>query len=266
MDLITNEVNSASFGATLLAHLTASFEQNVMGTSIPIGEGEGPRIAQPPDNQFLYYAAHDINLLYVRNLLRLQWHTKGWHPHQPVPGSMLVFELHSSADESVMSIKKGRRVLLPTTSKSDRHFVKLYFVAASPEQMRNGEVLSDQNPPDRVPVIIPFCSEDVVLPNGSIDVRCSFSTFKKLIGKTLKHECVADTLQPFVDSLLYQAAQADTANSKYDELLSLSNLMWMIFGVLMFAFLALVARHTIRRRMNSSAAQKREYGTLPQVV
>lgn len=70
MDLITNEVNSASFGATLLAHLTASFEQTILGTPIPIAEGDGPRIVQSPDNRFLYYAAHDINLLYVRNLLR----------------------------------------------------------------------------------------------------------------------------------------------------------------------------------------------------
>lgn len=120
-------------------------------------------------------------------------------------------------------------------------------------------------PPDRVPVIIPFCSEDVVLPNGEIDVRCSFAAFKKLIGKTLKHECVADTLQPFVDSLLYRAAQADTAGSKYDALLSFSSLMWTVFGVLVFAFLALVIRHAIRRRMSSRSAQKREYGTLPQI-
>lgn len=70
MDLITNEVNSASFGATLLAHLTASFEQNVLGVPLPTAEGDGPRLVQAPDNQFLYYAAHDINLLYVRHLLR----------------------------------------------------------------------------------------------------------------------------------------------------------------------------------------------------
>lgn len=115
-------------------------------------------------------------------------------------------------------------------------------------------------------MIIPFCSEDVVLPDGSTDVRCSFATFKKLIGKTLKHECVADTLQPFVDSLLYRAAQeAGTAGGKYGALLSFSSLMWTVFGVLMFTFLALVARHTIRRRMSSASAQKREYGTLPQM-
>ncbi|KAF1334664.1 hypothetical protein FI667_g1595, partial [Globisporangium splendens] len=262
MDLITNEVNSASFGATLLAHLTASFEQNIMGTPLPVAEGDGPRIVQPPDNRFLYYAAHDINLLYVRNLLRLQWYTKGWHPHQPVPGSMLVFELHSTQDESVMSVKKGRGL---ATATHDKHFVKLYFVAASPDQMRNGETLSDVNPPDRVPVIIPSCSEDVVLPNGEIDVRCPFSTFKKLIGKTLKHECVADTLQPFVDSLLYSAAKSDDAKeSRYDQIVSFSGLMYMIFGVLVLAFFALVIHH--RRRMSSRAAQKREYGTLPQVV
>uniref|UniRef100_K3WGU2 Histidine acid phosphatase n=1 Tax=Globisporangium ultimum (strain ATCC 200006 / CBS 805.95 / DAOM BR144) TaxID=431595 RepID=K3WGU2_GLOUD len=262
MDLVTNEVNSASFGATLLAHLTASFEQSIIGTPLPVAEGDGPRIVQPPDNRFLFYAAHDINLLYVRNLLRLQWYTKGWHPHQPVPGSMLVFELYSTQDESIMSVKKGRGL---TEAIHDKHFVKLYFVAASPDQMRNGEALSDDNPPDRVSVIIPSCSKDVVLPNGEIDVRCPFSTFKKLIGKTLKHECVADTLQPFVDSLLYSAAKSDDAKeSRYDQVVSFSGLMYTIFGVLVFAFFALVIRH--RRRMNSRATQKREYGTLPQVV
>ena len=70
MDLITNEVNSASFGATLLAHLTASFEQNVMQKALPVAKGKGPHLLQGPDNRLLYYAAHDINLLYVRNILR----------------------------------------------------------------------------------------------------------------------------------------------------------------------------------------------------
>lgn len=116
-----------------------------------------------------------------------------------------------------------------------------------------------------MPVTIPLCSEDVVLANGEIDVRCPFSTFKKLIGKTLKHECVADTLQPFVDSLLYKAATSDGSNdSRYDRVVSFSSLMYVIFGVLVLAFIALVVRH--RRRMHSPSSQKREYGTLPQVV
>ena len=73
MDLITNEINSASFGGTLLAHLTASFEQNILQKTLPVAKGDGPHLAQGPENRLLYYAAHDINLLYVRNLLRCVW-------------------------------------------------------------------------------------------------------------------------------------------------------------------------------------------------
>lgn len=79
MDLITNEVNSASFGATLLAHLTASFEQNILQKPLPVAKGAGPHILQRPDNRLLYYAAHDINLLYVRNLLRYVVVTTVYH-------------------------------------------------------------------------------------------------------------------------------------------------------------------------------------------
>ncbi|TYZ63886.1 hypothetical protein PybrP1_006249 [[Pythium] brassicae (nom. inval.)] len=264
MDLITNEVNAASFGATLLAHLTASFEQSSTGAPVPTAEGDGPHLLQPPDNRFLYYAAHDINLLYVRRLLRLEWHAKGWHPHQPVPGSMLVFELHSSLDERVVSVKTLRRL----SAAAAKHFVKLYFVAASPEQMRHGHALSDRNPPDRVPVTIPGCSEDVVLPSGAVDVRCSFLTFKKLLGKSLKHECVAPTLQPFVDSLLLRAAQdAGAATSERDALLALPVLVWVVFGALVLAFVALALRHAVlKRRARASSTQKREYGTLPQIT
>jgi hypothetical protein len=80
MDLITNEVNAASFGATLLAHLTASFEQSVLGRPLPVAKGDGPRILQATDNQLVYYAAHDINILYVRNLLRFVLPLSSWKP------------------------------------------------------------------------------------------------------------------------------------------------------------------------------------------
>ncbi|GLD99369.1 hypothetical protein PINS_up008088 [Pythium insidiosum] len=92
IDLVTNEVNSENFGGTFLAHLAASFEQTMTGKALPLPSGKpGPKLAQSLDNRFLYYAGHDINLLYVRNLLRLEWYSDGWHPHEPTPGSMLVF-------------------------------------------------------------------------------------------------------------------------------------------------------------------------------
>lgn len=54
-----------------------------------------------------------------------------------------MFELHSTHDESITSIKKGRALL--SLTHRDTHFVKAYFVAASPDQMRNGDALSDAN-------------------------------------------------------------------------------------------------------------------------
>lgn len=109
--------------------------------------------------------------------IRLQWYSRGWHPHQPVPGGMLVFELHSDDDSSTSreakeaaSTSAARRLKRESTRDSDdwisawtesnseqverpdlsagddsKYFVKLFFVAASPEQIRNGEYLSPEN-------------------------------------------------------------------------------------------------------------------------
>jgi hypothetical protein len=71
MDLITNDVNSANFGATLLAHMTASMAQRASGKNITLPANvNGPTLAPGPQNRFLFYAGHDINILYLRNLLR----------------------------------------------------------------------------------------------------------------------------------------------------------------------------------------------------
>ncbi|KAF1794243.1 Histidine phosphatase superfamily [Phytophthora cactorum] len=247
MDLITNEVNSANFGATLLAHLTASFEQNIMQKPLPVAKGEGPHLLQGPENRLLYYAAHDINLLYVRNLLRLQWYTKGWRPHQPVPGGMLVFELHATPT-------KGNKQTSPTTSEyrnlksagrvswdveeavdnedTNRFYVKLYFVAASPEQIRNGDELSPENRPDRVQVTIPSCSEEIDVGDGATDVRCPFSTFKKLIGKTLKH--VHHQNGPSGD---VEVSKVDTGKPSPKAAAAFEVSLWTVFGVLISASL-----------------------------
>ncbi|KAL3671529.1 hypothetical protein V7S43_003449 [Phytophthora oleae] len=296
MDLITNEINSESFGATLLAHLTASFEQNVMQKPLPVAEGEGPHLLQDPKNRLLYYAAHDINLLYVRNLLRLQWHTKGWHPHQPVPGSMLVFELHATSakdEQKSLRMSESRNLKLSETNTTrvswhveeaggvgsddeNRFYVKLYFVAASPDQIRGGDELSPKNPPDRVQVTIPSCLEEVDAGNGATDVRCPFSTFKKLIGKTLKHVCVAETLRPFVDSLTHakklvnsssstitipmdkvQDVEVSTAESP-KTVAGFETLLWTVFGILIFCFVVVLIRHTVKRRM-----ERQKYGSIP---
>uniref|UniRef100_A0AAV1SZD6 Acid phosphatase n=1 Tax=Peronospora matthiolae TaxID=2874970 RepID=A0AAV1SZD6_9STRA len=290
MDLITNEINSASFGGTLLAHLTASFEQNVLQKTLPVAKGDGPHLAQGPENRLLYYAAHDINLLYVRNLLRLQWYTKGWHPHQPVPGSMLVFELHATPaktnDQPSPSMSESRKLQSTTTAEEyatwrtegenglnlvddSRFYVKLYFVAASPQQIRNGDKLSPENPPDRVQVTIPSCSKEIDAGDGTTDIRCPFSTFKKLIGKTLNHACVADTLRPFVESLIdeetmdkesaanriwgVETSGSGRLNNSSEVAAVHETLLWAVSSCLVLLFVVLMIRHTVRHHLRRQA-------------
>ncbi|RQM23555.1 hypothetical protein B5M09_011600, partial [Aphanomyces astaci] len=79
MDLITNEFNSENFGSTLLVHLVASMQQTIQQASpVSVKSGnhhdddddQGPHLLQSLSNKFLFYAGHDINLLFLKNLLR----------------------------------------------------------------------------------------------------------------------------------------------------------------------------------------------------
>ncbi|RHY40426.1 hypothetical protein DYB38_011512, partial [Aphanomyces astaci] len=166
MDLITNEFNSENFGSTLLVHLVASMQQTIQQASpVSVKSGnhhdddddQGPHLLQSLSNKFLFYAGHDINLLFLKNLLR--------------------------------------------TAEVDFH-VQAYFVAASPSQIRHAETLSPHNHPDRVEVTIPHCSQDVVLPNGTAAVRCTFTDFKQAAGLAIRQQCVSPTLAKYAATLL----------------------------------------------------------------
>ncbi|OQR84358.1 hypothetical protein ACHHYP_13485 [Achlya hypogyna] len=188
IQLITNQFNAENFGSTLLVHLVASMDEAITQRPVPIAPGTGPHLLHDIASRFLYYAGHDINLLYLKNLLRMEWDTNNWNANQPNPGSMLLFEVH--ADE-------GKE----TSTSVEDFFVQAYFVAASPKQIRRAEVLSPQNPPIRVPVSIPQCSQDVVLPSNKVQVQCRFVDFKATVGKSVRHACVSESLQSYASTL-----------------------------------------------------------------
>jgi hypothetical protein len=120
-----------------------------------------------------------------------------------------------------------------------------------------------------VQVIIPSCSEEVDVGDGTTDVRCPFSTFKKLIGKTLKHVCVADTLRPFVESLthgekldknstLTTTVMETTASKQLPHAAAFETLLWALFGTLILCFIVMLIRHAVKRR-----TERQKYGSIP---
>lgn len=43
-----------------------------------------------PGAKFVYYAGHDINLLFLRHFLDIEWYGQGWARSQSTLGGMLV--------------------------------------------------------------------------------------------------------------------------------------------------------------------------------
>ena len=124
-------------------------------------------------------------------------------------------------------------------------------------------------------IVLPLCSTEVDVGHGETDVRCPFTTFKTLIGKSLKHECVADTLRPFVDSLGskdHKISDASGINRPATTAIahdaataaSFSLVMWVLFSALIVAFITMLGRHFLHQQRVRTDAHRlqKEYETL----
>ncbi|OLQ12185.1 hypothetical protein AK812_SmicGene3879 [Symbiodinium microadriaticum] len=153
-----------SFESTLAAQIVASMVQARSGQPVP-------GVRHPPSAKVVYMAGHDTNLVLLRKLLGLRWHTAGWAENAAPPGGMLIFEL---ADVPGRGFE-----------------VSAYFQAARPEQLREGQDFASQAPP-RSPVPIPGC------PIGK-ELSCPFEHFRSVVLASLRTECVAtEGLKDFV--------------------------------------------------------------------
>jgi len=108
-----------------------------------------PGALTKPGDRLLILVGHDTNLSNIGGALGLDWLIDGRRNDTP-PGGALVFELWK---------KHG----------ADEFSVRTYYAAQTLEQMRNATPLSLGNPPERVPVFVPGCSQ--------ADYSCPWKTF-----------------------------------------------------------------------------------------
>jgi 4-phytase/acid phosphatase len=92
-----------------------------------------------PGDRALFLIGHDTNLTNIAGLLNLTWIADGRRDDTP-PGGALIFELWRNR-------------------KTGQFSVRTYFTVQTLEQMRSSATLSLSNPPQRVPVFLPGCSE-----------------------------------------------------------------------------------------------------------
>jgi 4-phytase/acid phosphatase len=118
--------------SNLLDHVRRAMEQAVTGKPVA-----GAPSASA--DRALFLIGHDTNLTNLAGLLDLNWIVDGRRDDTP-PGGVLIFELWKA-------------------SGTEDYSVRTYFSAQTLEQMRYASKLTVENPPRRVPLFLPGCSE-----------------------------------------------------------------------------------------------------------
>ncbi len=131
--------------SNLLNRIAKAMEQSATGKTVAGAPGR-------PDDKVLVLVGHDTNIATVAGVLGLDWIIDGRRDDTP-PGGALVFELWRAA---------GRA-----------YSVRVYYTAQTLNQMRYATPLSVQSPPERVPVVVPGCSQ--------ADQSCTWDAFKATV-------------------------------------------------------------------------------------
>jgi 4-phytase/acid phosphatase len=157
MGLSCSLPSCAQVGSTnLMTQVAGTMDQALTGV-------KNPDMLAPSTSKFTLFVAHDENLLTIAAFLGgVTWKAEGFQQNDPGPAGALVFELHRVRETGQL-------------------IVRLFYVIASLDQMRNGTTLSLETPPQRIPLQIPACS-------GLYD--CPYDQFKTFITDNVRQDCI----------------------------------------------------------------------------
>jgi 4-phytase/acid phosphatase len=147
--------------SNLLFHILKSMEQAVDGHVVTGAIGK-------PGDRVLILVGHDTNIVNISGALGLSWLIDGRRDDAP-PGGALVFELWK---------KRGH----------PEYSVRTFYTAQTLDQMRNATPLSLNNPPERVAVFVPGCSQ--------ADESCAWSAFKAAIQAGIDPDFTKNSIKP----------------------------------------------------------------------
>lgn len=173
-----NHWNSLSYSSQQLAYIVATMEQLVTDISL-----EG--VEQSKDTKLLLLASHDMNVLYLRELLDISWVPFGYSDGIATTTGALVFDLFQSSDD-------------------DSYFVKVHYDAATPTQQRNAEQLSLENPPSVADIVIPLCGK----------LMCPWETFREVALTAINSDCILEPLQSTVKDMSTSSTNGRSDNDK----------------------------------------------------
>jgi hypothetical protein len=172
VDLTSQLPSYAQVGSTnLMWQVVGTMDQTLSGVK---NTASLEPILAPVGSKFTLFVAHDENLSAIAEFLGgLQWKAEGFAPNDPAPTGALVFELRN-------------------VNQSGDLIVRLYYVIASLDQMRNGTTLTLETPPQRIPLAIPSCG-------GRLD--CPYGEFKSIVTSNVRTDCLVPTVPGLIQNM-----------------------------------------------------------------
>lgn len=144
--------------SNLMWQMVGTMDQTLSGV-------RNPDMLAPVTSKFTLFVAHDENLLAIASFLEgVSWEAEGFQRNDPGPAGALVFELHKD-------------------KHSGQFIVRLFYVIATLDQMRNATTLTLDTPPQRVPLAMPACG-------GAYD--CPYDQFKSFITANVRQDCLVN--------------------------------------------------------------------------
>jgi 4-phytase/acid phosphatase len=107
-------------------------------------------------------------------MLNVDWLLEGYQVNETPPDGAIAFELFRG--------KSGKAV--------GQQFVRLFYYAQSPTQLREATKLDAAHPPSRAEMAIPGCVAAAA--KASSGMACPWPVFERIAAAAIDRECVGD--------------------------------------------------------------------------
>jgi len=220
----TNWWNAQRNGAQTLGYILMTMEQSINGEPI---DGLYPGTVK---DKITLLFNHDTNLLYLRELLSVEWLVKAFDLNVASTAGALGFELWKD--------------------HNNRRYVRVYYTAARPDQQRNAELLSSANPPSIAYLIIKQCG----------DYFCPYAKFRAIVLDIIDTRCLEMPLKGSIENL--NAMLSSSAGSCDDDDESQWKTTTIVVGVLGGTLVLLAVGWCVYRLYRGSDSVRTRYASV----
>jgi len=154
------------YGSNLLDQVLSTLRAKVSGKA-------APRAKAPAASKTVLFVAHDTNIANLGGMLNVDWLLEGYQVNETPPDGAIAFELFRK--------QSGGRT-------APQYFVRLFYYAQSPTQLREAEKLDAAHPPSRAELMLPGCAAAAAAARSGM--ACPWPVFERIAASAIDRECV----------------------------------------------------------------------------